>query len=229
MGMTEGASQKPVQGQPGGFPEDYHEYVFKDGRLVGDFDNMYRYAKGIPWDQDKRCHDWYAEAGMLMVKEHAPYESILEVGCGLGYVADQVKTFATGPVDAFDISSEAIKVARELHPGIDFWVADITDAAFQPRRSYDLVVVREFFWYVFPHMERVIRHINACVGPQGFLYIGQSFPALDRLFVGKGVIPHPDALLAFFPNYEPLYTARIRNHRLVNDGPILHFLGMKVQ
>lgn len=211
------------------WPEDYHDYVFREGGLIGDFDNMYRYAKGTPWDQDKRCHHWYAETGMLMIKEHAPYESILEIGCGLGHIAAKLKAFTTGRVEAFDISGEAIRRARELHSGIDFWVAEITETSFQPRRSYDLVVVRDLFWYVFPKMETVIRNINACARSQGFLYICQSFPALDSPFVGKEVIPDPDALLAFFPNYEPLYTARLRQHRLVNDGPILHFLGLKAR
>jgi len=38
-----------------GWPEDYHEYVFRDGRLVGDFENMYRHSKDVPWDQGNRA------------------------------------------------------------------------------------------------------------------------------------------------------------------------------
>jgi len=35
------------------FPTDYHDdYVFKDGKLVGDFEGMCRHSSDIPWRQD---------------------------------------------------------------------------------------------------------------------------------------------------------------------------------
>lgn len=224
--------EKLAQERQEGFPEDYHEYVFKDGKLVGDFDNMYRYAKGIPWDQDKHCDRWYTEVGMLMLKDRAPYGAILEVGCGLGFIAAKLKKFTRdnrAVLDAFDMSPEAIGRARSLHPGIEFYVDNISGDAFRPKRQYDLVVVKDVFWYVFEHMETVIRNINACVKPKGLLYIGQSFPALDSPYVGKEVIPNPEALIANFSDYDPLYTALLRNHLLVKDGPLLNFLGIKAR
>src|SRR2546428_4667902 len=118
--MAEDTSKKRREEPRESFPKDYHEYVFRDGRLVGDFDNMYRYAKEVPWNQDERCHHWYAEVGMLMLKEHSPYDSILEIGCGLGYIAAKLKGFAKGSVAAFDVSAEAIRKARSLHTGIEF-------------------------------------------------------------------------------------------------------------
>lgn len=229
MGMTGDPGQKLPQGQQEGHPEDYHDYVFKDGKLVGDFDNMYRHAKGIPWDQDERCHHWYAEVGMLMLKEHAPYDSILEIGCGLGYIAAKLKGFAKGSVDAFDVSPEAIRKARSLHAGIGFYVDNVAKTSFRPHHQYDLVVIRDVFWYVFPKMETVVGNINGCVKPRGSLYIAQSFPALDGPYVGKEVIPNPDALMKYFSNYNPVYTALLRNHQLVKDGPILHFLCIKAE
>lgn len=225
--MTEWSGGLRQRDLPKTYPEDYHDYVFKDGELVGDFDNMYRYAKGVPWDQDTRCDRWYTEAGLLMVREYSPYDTILEIGCGLGYIAAKLRQLAARSTDAFDVSREAIRRAAELHRGIDFYVDDIRRPEFRPRRTYDLVVVRDVFWYVFPAMATVIRNINAAVAPGARLYLAQSFPALDRPFVGKDVIPSPDALLAYFPNYEWLHTALLRNHRLAGDGPILHALGTR--
>jgi len=211
------------------FPKDYHDYVFRNGQLIGDFDNMYRYAERVPWEQDKICHHWYAEVGILMVRDYAPYEAILEIGCGLGYIAAKLKPFATGAIDAFDISPAAIEKAKRLHPGVDFYVDDIRMTTFRPKARYDLTVVRDLFWYVFPDMPTVVPNIDACVKLGGLLNISQSFPALERSFVGKAVIPSPEALLAYFPNYELITTALLRNHELVSDGPILHFLGRKTQ
>lgn len=227
--MRKDRTQRPLQSQQEGFPEDYHDYVFKDGKLIGDFDNMYRHAKGVPWDQDKRCDHWYAEVGMLMLKEYAPFDSVLEIGCGLGYIAAKLKGLARKSVDALDVSPEAIKKARQLHPGIRFYVDDVTRASFRLRRAYDVVVVRDVFWYVFEHMGTVVRNVDASVKSQGLLYLCQSFPALDRPFVGKEIIPNPDRLMSYFRGYRPIYTALLRNHQLVEDGPILCFLGVKGQ
>ena len=217
---------------PGVFPEDYHDYVFKDGRLVGDFDNMYRHAKGVPWDQDTRCDRWYAQVAMAMLAEEAPYDSILEIGCGLGYITAKLKVFTRGedsPVHAFDLSTEAVRKASSLHPGISFYVDDIAAPSFRPRQQYHLVVVRDVFWYLVPKLQTVAANIRACIRPEGRLYIGQSFPRLDGPFVGKETIPTPEALLALFPDFDPIYSAQLRNHRLVADGPILHFLGSRAR
>ena len=205
---------------------DYHDYVFRDGRLVGDFDNMYRYSKDVPWNQDKHCRHWYTGVGMVMLKEYAPYDRVLEIGCGLGYISTRLKKLAQS-VDAFDVSPVAVKAAKKRHKGIQFYVADISSTAFRPRKKYNLVVIRDVFWYLFPKMETVIRNINACVVNDGLLYIAQSFPALDRPFVGKDVISDPQNLLSYFSNYRPVLSASLRHHSFVNDGPILHHLATK--
>lgn len=54
-----------------------------------------------------------------------------------------------------------------------------------------------------------------------------SPPALKKPFVGKRAIPNPQRLLGLFPGYRPIYSALLRNHDLAEDGPILHFLGVK--
>jgi len=82
---------------------------------------MYRYARGVPWQQDVRCDHWPAEAGVAMLKAHAPYGAILEIGCGLGYIAAKLKALLRRPrrgrLEAFDVSPTAIRRARRLHAG----------------------------------------------------------------------------------------------------------------
>jgi SAM-dependent methyltransferase len=224
----------PAKKRKKAFSEDYHDYVFRQGRLLGDFDNMYRHAKGVPWDQDTRCDHWYTEVGAVMLRAQAPYSAILEIGCGLGFFAAKLKQLpaqgrarANILIDAFDVSPEGISKAKRLHQGIGFYVDDITKSTFCPKRQYDLVVLKEIFWYVFGHMKTVVRNVSACVKPSGFLYIGQSFPAPDRPFVGKRVIPDPESLLRCFAGYERVYTALLRNNRHRQEGWILHCLSQK--
>lgn len=211
-----------------GYPEDYHDYVIKDGKLVGAFDEMYRFAKDVPWGQDERCNHWYSEAGLLMVRDEGPFDSILEIGCGLGYITDKLRGIAASEnavVHGFDISAEAARKASQIHRGIEFWADDITRPDFAPRREYDLVVIRDVFWYIFESMERVVAHVAKSVKRGGRLYVSQSFPALDRPFVGKAVIPSPDALLGYFAgDFTLVHSIRLQRHRVATDGPIIQFL-----
>ena len=207
-------------------PVDYHDYVFRDGTLIGDFDAMYRDATEAPWRQDTRCNRWSTEVGFLMLKAQAPYGSILEIGCGLGYIAAKLKALTRqGAIDGFDLSPVAIRKARSLHPGIRFYVDDITRRSFRPQRTYDLVVMKDVAWYVLDHLNTVLQNIEACVKPQGALYLCQSFPALDRPFVGREVFPNPEAVLARMTAYTPVATALLYDYRQTDDGPLLHFLG----
>jgi len=210
------------------WPADYHEYVFKDGKFVGDFDNMYRHAKGIPWEQDTRCEQWYTEVGMVMIKAHAPYASILEVGCGLGYIAAKLRAFVrSDALDAFDVSPTAIEKAQRLHQAIRFYADDITKTAFKPRQRYELVVVKDLFWYVLAALPTVLRNLEACVAPGGWLYVCQSFPRLDEPFVGRDLIPNPEALLARLHSYIPGHLLVLHNRDFPDAGPMLHVLGVK--
>jgi|TARA_B100000315_G_scaffold178802_1_gene167474 hypothetical protein len=34
--------------------DDYHDYVIKDGRLIGEFEQMYKNSRDIPWHQDRQ-------------------------------------------------------------------------------------------------------------------------------------------------------------------------------
>lgn len=188
---------------------------------------MYRYSKEVPWRQDKIDQMWRVKAGLLMLEKKAPYETILDVGCGLGYLSRQMKNLCSGIIDAFDVSPEAIRRAQQIHPGINFYVDDLLREDFRPKRTYDLVAVHEILWYVCHEMGRVVRNLDTCLKPGGYLYIGQFFPPLHRPFVGKEIIPDPNALIAFFHQFLPVSQSLVIDHELPNDGPVLHYLTQK--
>lgn len=64
--------------------DDYHDYVFKDGKLVGKFDEMYKYSKEVPWHQDETAYHVFSEIDMAILKQFN-YDSVCEIGCGLGF------------------------------------------------------------------------------------------------------------------------------------------------
>ena len=211
------------------YSEDYHDYVFEDGKLLGDFENMYKYSKVTPWKQDEDASEWYAELSFLMLKDEGPFNEILEIGCGLGYFVDKLKTLGK-TIDAFDISQTAINKAKLLHQGINFYVDDIRKEKFSPIRKYDLIVAKDLFWYVFNDLKQVIRSISKCAKKETHIYIYQYFPALDEPFVGKKIINSPEKLMDILVNglnLEPIYSMLLRRYKFKDGGPILLFSGKK--
>ena len=107
------------------------DYVIKDGRFVGEFEEMYK-AFEDPWlqsDDDKVFNsrriivkNWIKR----IVKKAEHSISVCEVGCGFGHitaelVAEGVRCFGT------DISQTAIEKARKYYPNCVFEVSDFSD------------------------------------------------------------------------------------------------------
>jgi SAM-dependent methyltransferase len=181
---------------------DYHDYVFKDGKLVGEFEEMYKHSADVPWHQDevKAFPDIPVSKALLRI--HAPYASLLEVGSGLGYYLNEISDIVSNKrqLIGIDVSPTAVQKSRELFPELRFEVCDVASERFTSpiKEGASMVVVRGFFWYVFPRMSLVAANIKRGVAPNGYLFVHQNFPPLSSSFVGKEVIPNPDALIGFF-------------------------------
>ncbi|KKN70074.1 hypothetical protein LCGC14_0435210, partial [marine sediment metagenome] len=136
-------------------PKDYHDYVFKNGKFLGKFDEMYKYSKDIPWYQDKAPFNWHNQIGFMIirdiVREKGKFEKILEMGCGLGYNIMQFKDYGK-KLYGCDISQVAIEKAKILHKGIDFFTTDIKN---KMKGKYNLIIVAEVMWYVLDGLENI--------------------------------------------------------------------------
>ena len=123
---------------------DYHDYVIKDDVFIGDFEGMYRNSSGVPWHQDKTAYSIFTDIDLAILRnfyqEHR-FNSILELGCGLGYIAARLKyEFPKCKVTGVDISPTAIKQAKKKFSGISFHVLDILDTqASRFQDKFDLV------------------------------------------------------------------------------------------
>ena len=71
------------------FSRDYHDYVFKNGKLVGKFDEMYKNSSEIPWHQDETAYRVFSEIDIAILKQYE-YESVCEIGCGFGYFTNRL-------------------------------------------------------------------------------------------------------------------------------------------
>lgn len=184
---------------------DYHDYVIRDGKLIGEFEAMYRNSVDIPWHQNQQ-DDWIdVRLTTQLLLDLAPFAEIHDLGCGLGYYLDLLrKSLGAQTCRGFgyDVSATACERARQLFPHFSFSALDLTssppDSRSERSEAKRLFAIRGTLWYVFPHIRNVVRLIRSRMHGGDKLLVVQNFPPLNSSFVGKDVIPDHQALIRHF-------------------------------
>jgi SAM-dependent methyltransferase len=96
---------------------------------------------------------------------------LLELGCGTGWLADRLAAF--GPYTGWDLSAEAVKLAREHFPSHEFDVADIHDV--RERGLFDIVVSVDAIAY-FREQNVALRNVHGLLRPGGHLVLSTVNP-----------------------------------------------------
>ncbi|MFN6038427.1 MAG: nodulation protein S NodS, partial [Bacteroidota bacterium] len=118
----------------------YHDYVIKDGKFIGKFDEMYNEFSD-PWTQSAQPNKYSRMAGIIHVKNFN-IKSILECGCGLGFYADWIKKETNITPKSIDISAVAIEKAKKLFPNLDFEIANIS-TDLHKFKNYEAILLSE--------------------------------------------------------------------------------------
>ena len=134
------------------------DYIFKKNgnklEFVGDFDGLYKSEKD-PWYQSNETSGEYnlyyiysRDRLNNKLKEINP-NSLLEVGCGLGYTTQIIQDcLPKCDITGMDISSVAVKRADKLFPNLKFKSSDISDVNLSLDIKYDVVVLNQLLWYI---------------------------------------------------------------------------------
>ena len=212
---------------------DYHDFVIKNGKLIGEFEQMYQKSEGIPWHQDDQ-DDWLdIRLTTELLKEYAPFDYICDVGCGLGYILDILKRNvgkSGSQLVGYDISPTSLVKAKEIFPDIETHKLDLMKSneirqAENKTCEKRLFVIRGTLWYVFPNMKNVIDNIRSLTTEGDLLLVSQNFPPLVSKFVGKDVIPTPDSIISWFGKYfKPIKSVWVEDH--LSDGNDNWFIGI---
>ncbi len=187
---------------------DYHDYVFRDGKLVGEFEEMYRNSAATPWHQDEQ-QDWIdVRLTREILKDLGRFDQIHDFGCGTGHYLDLIVKHsleANGKSYGYDVSVTACEKAASFFPRSSFSVLDLTQRVTveeqgtikneQPTR---LFMVRGTLWYVFPKLATVIENIASRMRYPDRLLVVKNFPPLENTFIGKDVLPDHFALVRHF-------------------------------
>ncbi len=212
---------------------DYHDYVFKHGKLLGDFDGMYLHSADVPWHQDKTAFDVSADLDIAILARER-YDSICDIGAGLGHFTQrlhgELRTVEGRPpaVTGFDISSTAVAEATRRWPDIRFIEGDLLGDTWQcPTDRFDLVVAKDILWYVCHRLDEFLGRLVELVS-NGRLHISQSFPA-SADWVGRDVIPSHDALLEHMRRFVEIDYHCAECDARWNGGSAVHILGHVVR
>lgn len=124
------------------------------------------YRTGPPWGE----YDPTYNCILALVLRWKPHESVLDLGCYLGDFTARLKEVGFKKIVGVDISTEAIKYAKQRHPEITFLVSDINDLTF--KNEFDLVVASGVL--NFNHLGevdycRVLPKIHGFLRKEGYL------------------------------------------------------------
>lgn len=141
----------------------YQDYVIRDGKLVGEFEELYRDFEQ-PWEQIER-ERWMPEKAMALnfiarQKAARRVSRVLEIGCGLGEFSKRISDLGCD-VCGVDVSATAISKARLRHPALRFEVGDLLCRPLIEEFRPDAVVLAEISWYVLDKLKPFVELLKA--------------------------------------------------------------------
>jgi trans-aconitate methyltransferase len=137
--------------------QDYHDYVIRNGELIGDFDNMYKNCSD-PWPEDEK--DMNNNPASLRLKQlinQHKLSKVLSLGSGKGNHIDWLtRDIENSEVTGVEISQTAVYQSRIDFPKINFIAKPILKFLKETDSSYDIIVIRECIWYVLDELDEII-------------------------------------------------------------------------
>ena len=112
--------------------------------------------------------------------------SVLDLGCGEGYVARQLRQRGASRVMGVDVSEQMIRIAEEQESksrlGITYWTGDASELGRIEDGSVDLAVAVFLFNYLNrTHTGLVMREVHRVLRPGGRFIFSVPHPALPFL------------------------------------------------
>lgn len=136
----------------------YHDYVIKDGKFIGEFEEMYRDYED-PWMQSQQPNRYSRKMAIMNIKRYN-IRSIVEYGCGLGYYADWIHRETGIVCKSIDISETAIKKAKQKFPLLDFSIGNIKDLGKLPgKENIDCILLADITWMILPDLNFINKEL----------------------------------------------------------------------
>ncbi|MBW1740300.1 MAG: methyltransferase domain-containing protein [Deltaproteobacteria bacterium] len=139
---------------------DYHDYVIKDGKFIGKFEEMYKKCEN-PWPETEEALEFSPVSSRTPVIINAyGHKKIFSVGSGKGMHLNWLKKQCPHiNVSGCEISPTAVKYCREMYPDIQVCALDVRDF---PKHTFDfdLLLLREVVWYILDCWHSFCAHLK---------------------------------------------------------------------
>ena len=130
-------------------------------------------------EYDRRDTYYYSQNGKISGRDTAgqirdlPYGSLLDVGCGTGFLMELLTKQRPARYCGVDLSDEMIRVAREKRiDGAEFVVSS-ADKLPYPDESFDVVTCSQSFHH-YPYPELAMREAKRVLKPGGLYLLSDT-------------------------------------------------------
>jgi len=173
----------------------YQDYVIKDGKLVGEFEEMYQDFDD-PWEQTTR-EEWASEKAVaLNLIDKLKAKKVIELGCGLGHYTNKIHNLGVD-VLGVDVSKTAIEKARSVYPGCAFAVGDILDLSIYREYQPDVIVMAEITWYVLEKLDKFTSFLRSDLPNTYLIHLLTTYPPGVQQY-GKDKFTNLQEIMSYF-------------------------------
>jgi len=152
----------------------YQDYVIKDGKFVGEFEQMYQDYHD-PWEQTTRENYRSEKIIAIYLLKRIGAKKVIELGCGLGCYTQMIKN-AGFAVLGIDISPTAINKAKQKHPNCTFQVSDILDFNIYREYKPDAIIMAEITWYILDQLDAFINFLRTEMPDVYLIHLLTTYP-----------------------------------------------------
>lgn len=156
--------------------ETYQDYVIKDGKFVGKFEEMYQKFDN-PWKQLDEVNNSYSRLNTILSLRKLEATSVLEVGCGLGAFTNYLSSALPEiRIVGMDISQTAVGRARNSYPKLKFIIGNLKEIEYLDtgEDNPDVIILSEIMWYVLQDLNEIIEKLKRYFSKK-YLIINQTF------------------------------------------------------
>ena len=202
--------------------KDYHNYVIKNGKFIGAFEEMYHNIDD-PWGQGSATDIQY-DIMLYLISRYNICSSdgnVFDIGCGKGaFTARMGNLLVNAKLTAIDISQTAINRAVDAYSNVNnisFKTMDIKKDYNKIIEKYDLIVMSQLMWYILPKFKEIANKLISRLNKGGYFLLNQTFYKPEEQKYGKEIVSRvEDALGVILLNpLEIIEFNRFTNHNAV--------------
>lgn len=177
----------------------YQDYVFKDGRVIGEFEEMYRDFAN-PWNQlqvERYASDKAVLLNLLSrLKEAFGIKTVMDLGCGLGHFTQRIQELGVRAIGV-DLSTTAVDAASARFPDPTFIAADVLDQERILDVRPDAIVMTEITWYILDKLPAFLAMLRTRL-PDAFILHSLTIYRPEEQRVGRDYFTNSEEVRRYF-------------------------------